>query len=326
MERLFKMFLNPQILSMLIIDIIFLIFSTIAFILSLKIYLKWDFNSTKQSQYILEKQSFLAAVIIKYIFILKLPLFLFFIYTLDLLSNSIIGAMCGAGVIDAVSFGISLFVLKIANMFLFGFWLIIHYEDLKYSNLVFTKLKFTYFILIYFLFISELILEIIMFNSIDISKMVSCCGTLYSSSSTTMMSILFNIDSHIILYIFYFIYLLNLIFYKLKNAFLFSISNILFIPISIISLIVFFSPYIYQLPTHHCPFCILQKDYFYMGYFIYIILFIGTFYGISNVILKLLNNNENKYFDISIIFISLYVFILSAYPILYYINNNVWLN
>jgi hypothetical protein len=26
------------------------------------------------------------------------------------------------------------------------------------------------------------------------------------------------------------------------------------------------SPYVYELPTHHCPFCLLQREYRWVGY------------------------------------------------------------
>jgi hypothetical protein len=77
------MILSPEVLTIEILDTLFLIFGTLSFILAFKISLRWDIDSTTQSQYILEKQSFLSATIIKYIFAIKLPLFLFFIFTLD---------------------------------------------------------------------------------------------------------------------------------------------------------------------------------------------------------------------------------------------------
>jgi len=41
------------------------------------------------------------------------------------------------------------------------------------------------------------------------------------------------------------------------------------------------SCYIYELPTHHCPFCILQKEYGYIGYLIYVTLLGGAIAGLS---------------------------------------------
>jgi hypothetical protein len=46
-------------------------------------------------------------------------------------------------------------------------------------------------------------------------------------------------------------------------------------------MISFICLYIYELPTHHCPFCILQKEYGYVGYVLYIALFGGGVAGMG---------------------------------------------
>lgn len=319
------MILTPEVLAILILNIVFFFFGAIAFILSIKIFLKWDINSSDKLQYKLEKQSFLTATIIKYIFAIKLPLFLFFIFTLDKISSVLTGAMCAAGVVDATEFGIYLFMLKIINIYLFGFWLNLHYLDIKNENMPYTKLKFGFFIAAFFLFIAEIALEGMMFGAIDVDKMVSCCGTLYSSSATSYISNIFLIDTPILLALFYGNFLLLILFYFFKNRYLFAIANLFFIVISIISLIAFFGTYIYELPTHHCPFCFLQKDYYYVGYVIYVLLFVGTFYGLSIGLIDIPQKEKEKNYKISLFFNTLYIVLVTAYPIIYYIKNGVWL-
>ena len=39
------------------------------------------------------------------------------------------------------------------------------------------------------------------------------------------------------------------------------------------------SVYYYELPTHHCPFCLLQGEYHYIGYPLYLALFSGGVTG-----------------------------------------------
>ncbi|HHD81049.1 MAG TPA: hypothetical protein ENK99_05625, partial [Campylobacterales bacterium] len=164
------MILSPEILTIEILDTIFLIFGTVAFVLAVKISLRWDINSTTKSQYDLEKQSFLSATIIKYIFAIKIPLFLFFIFTLDKISNLLTGAMCAVGVVDATNYGTYLLILKVLNIYLFGLWLSIHYLDMKNPNLPYTKIKFEFFTIAYWFLIAEIVLEFIMFYSINIDK------------------------------------------------------------------------------------------------------------------------------------------------------------
>jgi len=314
------MILVPEVLAILILDGVFLVFSTIAFVISFKIYKNWDRTSSSNLQYNLEKQTVLGSTIIKYIFLVKLPLFLFFIFTLDKMSNILTGAMCAAGVVDATSYGIYLFIFKILNLYLFGFWLVLNKIDTQNENLPYTKLKFGFFTIIYFLFLTEIVIEILMFSSIDPSKIVSCCGALYSSTSTSYISSLFTISPVIIVSAFYINVIALGISYYFKHSFSYAIFSLLFIIISIISLIAWFCTYIYELPTHHCPFCFLQKDYYYIGYLIYLTLFTGTFFALLTPFF-----NKKRYFDISIFFILFYTCIVSAYPIVYYIKNGVLL-
>jgi hypothetical protein len=46
-----------------------------------------------------------------------------------------------------------------------------------------------------------------------------------------------------------------------------------FLLVALVSVVTFISVYIYQLPSHHCPFDMLQHHYHYIGYPLYISLF-----------------------------------------------------
>ena len=229
--------------------------------------------------------------------------------------------MCAAGVVDATNSGAYLIILKIINLYLFAHWLKLHNQDMTDKNQPYTKLKFGLFIGLFFLFMVEIVLEFIMFSSIEIDKMVSCCGSIYSSSSTSAISTLFTLDTSLLLSIFYGNYLLIVLFYFLKNRYIFTTLNIIFIPVSLISLILFFGTYIYELPSHHCPFCYLQSDYYYVGYLIYFLLFMGTFYGL---VVSFVKETKASYIA-SLLFNSLYVILLSLYIAAYYIKNGVLL-
>jgi len=319
-------FLTPEIIAIYILDVIFLVFSFFAFIISIKIVKHWDMNSTTALQYNLEKKSILVATIIKYIFVLKLPLFIFFVFTSDKISGVITGAMCAAGVVNSISFGLELFVFKIINIFIFGFWIALHVKDMEDEKLRFTKLKFSIFIVAFVLLVVEIFYEISFFSSLDVDRIVSCCGTLFSAASSSSFSLIFNIPNTIIVAIFYTTFFVLMVLSFLKKETPFLIVNMIFFTISLLSLILFFGTYIYELPTHHCPFCFLQREYNYVGYLLYITLFIGTFSGMSGAILTMLKSNyEKRFYRTSLIFNTIYVIIVTAYPIIFYIKNGVWL-
>jgi hypothetical protein len=319
------MILSPEVLTILIVNGVFFLLASVAFFLSIKISLYWDINATTKRQYQLERESFLVSTIIKYIFIIKIPLFLFFIFTLDKISNLIVGAMCGVGVVNATEYGVYLLIIKILNIYIFGLWLTIYYLNIKHQHLPYTKIKFELFILSYILFIVELILMWSMFSSIDTEKMVSCCGTLFSSNSASTIGNIIRIKPSISLSAFYGTAILMLIFYKFRVKYLFAIINLFFLIVSLSTLISFFGTYIYQLPTHHCPFCFLQSDYNYIGYLIYTLLFLGSFYGIRSGIIEILNEDTTNSYRYSLLFNLLYLLVVTSYPIIYFIKNGVWL-
>ena len=319
------MILSPEVLTLLILDVIFMLFALVALALSIKIFLRWDIEATTKEQYQLEKQSVLTATIVKYIFAIKLPLFLFFVFTLDSISSQLTGAMCAAGVVDATEYGTYLLILKIVNIYLFGLWLSLHYLDIHYAHLPYTRVKFEFFIIAFLFLMAEIVMEILMFADIDIDKMVSCCGTLYSTASTSSIGEMLSIPTMTLLGLFYGSFIFMLILFWIRIKYLFALSNIIFIMTALISLIAFFGTYIYELPTHHCPFCLLQQDYYYVGYLLYTFLFIGTFYGIRSGVMEMLGEENGESYRASLFFNAMYLLLVTAYPIVYFVRNGVWL-
>ena len=104
------------------------------------------------------------------------------------------------------------------------------------------------------------------------------------------------------------------------------VANLLFVFIAYYSVVYFFGTYIYELPTHNCPFCMLQKEYYYVGYLLWGMLFGGVYLGIISSVmemgLKVERKKENK---MALILLSVFVLLCTAYVAVYYIRNGVFL-
>lgn len=317
--------ISPEVIVLFVIDFLLLIFNSIVAIISYRIFKNFNLIETTSAQYNLEKQSYLASYIIKFSLYLKIISIIFFIYTLDKLSNIIPGAMCAVGVTTSSDYGIYLLIVKLINIYLFGFWILVNNKDMEDEIFPYTKSKFKYFLFIYFFFLSELIGQILYFFDINPQEIVSCCSTVFNEETSSVVGQITNIPNYISVPIFYFLFFILLYLTLKKNLRLIGITNIIFLIFSLITLTSFFGTYIYELPTHHCPFCILQKDYNFIGYFLYAFLFLGTFFGISIFVLKYsLDINLNKY-NWSLFFISVYVLLVTFFPVKYYLINGVWL-
>ena len=318
-------FLSNEVIIFLFIESILLITLFIAIYFTSIILKKWEFYSTTSTQYKLEKKSYLVTVIIYFTLIVKLFLVPYFAYTIDILSAIVPGAMCGAGVISSNDYGESLLILKVILLFFISFWLIINKLDIQKKDFPYLKKKFLFFLIIAIFIIVEFILDILYFSNISTLSLATCCSAIYSSDSS-LDPLPFGLNLKSLLILFYLLYIFTFISNIKQRPYLSALLNISFLYISYYAILYFFGTYIYELPTHHCPFCMLQKDYNYIGYMIFITLFLGTFFGISNSILRLLTKNIIiKYYKYSNIFNTLFVLICSFYVLGYYIENGVFL-
>uniref|UniRef100_UPI004047A53F hypothetical protein n=1 Tax=Aliarcobacter sp. TaxID=2321116 RepID=UPI004047A53F len=317
--------LSNEIVIFLFVQIILFILLFIAFYFSISIIRNWNYDKTTAKQYKLEKTSYLVILIISFTLIVKIFLFPYFAYSLDNLSNIVPGAMCAAGIVGANEFGQINLTLKILILFFVGIWLIINSLDLKEKTYPYTKKKYLFYIFIFVLCIAETLLDFLFLNGISTKEPVMCCSIIFGVNSVGS-KIPFDLTIPMLLALFYLLYLLIVFINIQKQAFINIIVNFLFLYISYYAITYFFSTYIYELPTHQCPFCMLQKEYHFIGYFIWSTLFLGTFFGVASYILKTFINKDLEYtYKYSLIFNSIFVFICSFYVIRFYFVNGVFL-
>ena len=326
MERFVNsILLSNQIVIYNFVQIILAILLFIAFYFSISIIKNWNYEKTTTEQYKLEDKSYLVILIISFTLVVKIFLFPYFAYSLDNLSNIVPGAMCAAGIVDANEFGQINLSLKILILFFIGIWLIINSLDLKAKTYPYTKKKYLFYIFIFFLCIIELFFDFFFLNAIPTKEPVMCCSTIFGVNSVGS-NIPFDLSITMLLVLFYLLYLLIIFINIQKQALLNLIINFLFLYIGYYCVTYFFSTYVYQLPTHQCPFCMLQKEYYFTGYFIWSTLFLGTFFGVASYVLKTFINKDLAYtYKYSLIFNTIFVFICTFYVIRYYLINGVLL-
>jgi len=293
---------------------------SVAFFNTLFILKNYHKNAATQLQYTLEKRSYLVLSIIKISLIVKIILLPFFTYTLDELSNIMPGAMCGAGVISANSYGEPLIILKIFLVVLTMLWLTLNNQDLRTKGFKYFKEKMWFFIAIYTLIALEIALEILFFSQLTTLTPVSCCTALYSSIEA-FNPLPFKLSILGLIITFYLTYIALIISAYFKKSSYLLIFSLLFIYLSYYSIVYFFSTYIYQLPTHKCPYCLLQRDYYSIGYLIYGSLIIAIFYSFKAILFKF----SYKSFKYVIIFFSIFLFFVSLNFLVYLIVNRTLL-
>jgi len=194
--------------------------------------------------------------------------------------------MCAAGTLYVNSYGYPALILKIVNFLLAGLWLILNYADNRGYDYPLIKKKYLFLLILTPLILAEMIVQANYFLRLNPNIITSCCGSLFSIKGEGLTSEMVSLPSIPMKFAFYltivFTVASGVTFYlKNKGAYLFTSLSGLTLLVSIASILSFISVYFYELPTHHCPFCILQREYGYIGYPLYITLFGGTISGVG---------------------------------------------
>jgi hypothetical protein len=245
---------------------------------------RWDINSGSELQLNLERRTYLISTILSYIFGFQLFSLFLYVYTAENLHTLFAGAMCAAGTLNVNSYGYPALILKIINFLLSGIWLILNYTDNKAYDYPLIKRKYLLLLIITPFMLTETAVLVKYLSGLKADVITSCCGSLFSIETRGITSEIASLPSIPMKIAFYtnmsLTFVSGIYFYlKEKGGYIFSsISAVTFL-VSIASIISFISLYFYELPTHHCPFCILQKEYGYVGYPLYIALLGSGVFG-----------------------------------------------
>jgi len=303
--------------------IVYLVAETILFLLLFiaalslpSLITQWNYHSFESRQLELEKRSYLVMSIISLVLILKVFLILYFVYTLDTLSGIISGAMCAAGVIKVNEYGNLLLGIKIILIFLGLTWISINSLDLKAKEYPYHGAKTALFGVMFALFVGEYLLDLLYFTHIQTTQPVTCCSVIFGQLGSAN-PLPFGLDTTTLMALFYLLYLLIVVMVWGENDWGQLGATLAFFFVAYFGVVYFFGTYIYELPTHKCPFCMLQKEYYGIGYLLWGLLFLGVWSGVNGVLMKrFFGHTSSK--RLPLILLTLFVAINSLYVIVYY--------
>jgi len=280
------MIFHPAILSLLVGSISISLMLVYSAYDGVRILRKWNIQSGSELQLSLERKTYLISTMMMYAFGFQLVSLFLFIYTADHLHSLFVGAMCAAGTLNANKWGYPAIIMKVINFLLAGLWLIVNYTDSRAYDYPLIKKKYGLLLLITPSILAEAFLQSNYFFGLKPDIITSCCGTLFTSESQGVTSTIITLPRTPVEIAFYssmaFTFAMGSYFYlKGKAGYLFSLASIVTFFVSVIAFISLFCLYIYELPTHYCPFCILQKEYGYIGYPVYMTFLGGVVSGVG---------------------------------------------
>ncbi len=280
------MILHPAIIALLVSSVLVSILVLLAFWYGVRILRHWDLRSGSSLQLDLERRTYLISTVLAYVFGFQLISLFLLIYTADNLSSLFTGAMCAAGTFNVNGFGYPLLLLKVMNFLLAGLWLIMNHADNRAYDYPLIRKKYGFLMVLAPLVVLETVLQILYFRGLRPEVITSCCGSLFSAGSATIASDIAALPDLPMRMAFSAVILvtaaLGWVFTaRGRGGYAFACSSGILFLTGMASLLSFICPAVYELPTHHCPFCFLQREYGYIGYLFYAALFGGAVSGMG---------------------------------------------
>ncbi len=280
------MILHPGILALLLGSLLILAIMLLASLQSVKILLNWDRSSSSEQQLSLERRTWLVSILVNFALAFQIITLILFVATAEDIHRLFVGAMCATGALNANLIGWLVLLVKGLLAFLSSFWVIFNRIDQRCESSPLIRKKYAALLVLTPLIGVDLYLQWRYFSGLQPEMITSCCGSLFSASGDSVASELVAMpvgEAMTLFFAMIFVYLVCWGWVRFRPSSparnTFFIASLLFFFISLGAVISFISLYIYQMPTHHCPFDMLQGHYYFIGYPLYAALFVGSFFG-----------------------------------------------
>ena len=275
------MLFNPAILALIMVSGVVVAMITTAALFAIQLLRHWDIQSGSERQLGLERRTYLISTLMSWAFAFELLALLLFVYTAESLSGQFVGAMCATGVLNANAWGWPDLLLKIGLFFGGALWLVLNGLDNRGYDYPLIRQKYVLLLLLTPFVIAEAVLQLRFFLSLSPDIITSCCGSLFSANARGVAAEISAVTPSVAawgLTLSGLAVVASGLFYAFRQqaAGLFALLAVAAFVIALAAVVSLLSPYIYEHPQHHCPFCILKAGHGYIGYLLYLPLFGAT--------------------------------------------------
>lgn len=280
------MILHPGILALLVGAALSVLMASYAALLGMRILKGWDFSSSSASQLQLERRTYLVSSLMSAALSFEAVSVFLFLYTVEDIHQLFVGAMCATGTLNANPVGWYALGVKVLTFFLALAWITVNRFDQRAGDFPLLRFKYAALLVVAPLLALDLILQAVFFLGLEPEIITSCCGSLFSSEGGGVAAEISGLPARRTMTAFF---AMSAVTAAAAVACLVSGARLLrallsllaasWFCTSLVSVVSFISLYIYELPTHHCPFDIIQKEYGFIGYPLFFSLFTGAGFG-----------------------------------------------
>ncbi len=314
-----------------------------AAITAIRVLRYWENGSDSALQIRLESETCLSAALVESGLIVQTMSLLLLVFAAEEFSHVLAGAMCATGAFVANEYGFWSISVKLAAIFLYGFWIVVNRLDVQSEFYPLTRIKHLAILLLLPVVGVDIVLQSLYLYNLTPDIITSCCGVIFSGVTEGELGLSYTFSVTQLFLLFYLFATLLLVLKwivirgktqsgRWKNLIYAGISLgwLFYFPYGLYVITIVISSYIYAMPYHHCPFDMLKGEYYRVGYPIYITFIGAAFLGIcSGVVgiasrlpglLHAVRSFQNRFIVISFCLLIAFLIVVSYAPLLYYFN------
>ncbi len=259
---------------------------------SYQILRRWDLESGHANQIRMERKTYLVSTALAFVMGIELISLLLFVYNADRMAVLFTGAMCAVGTLNVNAYGFPALLFKLAAFFGAFVWLILNKVDGKGRDYPLTRFKYAFLIGLAPVMLASAGLQLAYFLNLQTEVITSCCSRLFTPEVSGIEAQLASMDPELALWLLFaglgvLTLLATLGLWRARLSALYALACPFYFVAAITAIISVIAPYIYAQPHHHCPFCILKPEYDFIGYGLYLSLFVGTGFALGAGFLSL---------------------------------------
>jgi hypothetical protein len=284
------MIFHPPILALVAASLISSAVLAGAGLFALRLLRHWDPSSGAQRQIELERVTTLVSTVVAFVLVVEAASLVLFAFNADRMAPLFVGAMCAVGTLNASVFGFPTLWAKIVVFFAAFSWLAVDRVDGRTRDYALIRPKYAGLLVLAPLVFTEGALELAYFLDLKADTITSCCGKLFGEDKPNLGGDLAALDP---------VLAMGLLAGGLVAAIGFGIvaprgralaalhgvASIAVFGLALAAIVAAVAPYVYEQPHHHCPFCILKREYGHVGFALYVPLFVATGAGIASALL-----------------------------------------
>lgn len=257
-----------------------------ASVFAIRLLRNWDLDSGAREQVLLERQTYLVSTVMVFIMAVELASLVLFVFNADRSSVMFVGAMCAVGALNASPFGFPALAAKLGVFFAAALWLAVNHADGLGRDYPLIKAKYQLLLAVAPLVLLAAGLQLAYFMDLKPNTIASCCGKMFAPEKQGVAAEMAGLGERQALTLLFGAYAammaLGAAALRSRRAMMaYGGGSAVFFAIAMAAVVSTISLYVYEHPHHHCPFCLLKREYGYFGFALYGPLFVGTALGLS---------------------------------------------